>query len=113
MKDGLNVSALPSPTDRYQLENKLGSGIFGEVYRASDSQASGKAVAVKIQTFADEFENHIQEEYKILRDFSSHGNLVDFYGVFCERSEGLKKIWFVLEVSTMTVQNYCTKRNNQ
>ncbi|KAI8427544.1 hypothetical protein MSG28_002059 [Choristoneura fumiferana] len=34
----------------------------------------------------------------ILRDFTKHPNLVDFYGVFCERSEGVKKIWFVLEL---------------
>lgn len=113
MKDGLNLSTLPSPTDRYMLEKKLGSGIFGEVYRATDSQASGKPVAVKIQTLADEFEGHIQEEYKILRDLTSHSNLIDFYGVFCERTDGVKKIWFVLEVGTMGVVNYCTKRNNQ
>ncbi|PZC83270.1 hypothetical protein B5X24_HaOG208034 [Helicoverpa armigera] len=98
MKDGLNVSSLPSPFDRYKLEGKLGAGIFGEVYRASDSQAAGKNVAVKIQTYIDENEDHIQEEYKILRDFTKHANLIDFYGVFCEKSEGVKKIWFVLEL---------------
>ncbi|KAF9811956.1 hypothetical protein SFRURICE_021313 [Spodoptera frugiperda] len=98
MKDGLNVSALPSPFDRYKLEGKLGAGIFGEVHRASDSQAAGKNVAVKIQTYTDENEDHIQEEYKILRDFTKHPNLIDFYGVFCEKSEGVRKIWFVLEL---------------
>ncbi|KAG7311754.1 hypothetical protein JYU34_002814 [Plutella xylostella] len=98
MKDGLNVSSLASPADRYVLGAKLGSGIFGEVHRATDSQASGKAVAVKIQTYDDDNEAHIQEEYRILRDFSSHANLVDFYGVYCERTEGVKKIWFVIEL---------------
>ncbi|KAL4715207.1 hypothetical protein ACJJTC_012254 [Scirpophaga incertulas] len=98
MKDGLNISTLPSPLDRYVLDVKLGSGIFGKVFKATDSQAAGKSVAIKIQTFTDDTETHIQEEYKILRDFTKHPNLIDFYGVFCEKSEGVKKIWFVLEL---------------
>ncbi|XP_060801531.1 neither inactivation nor afterpotential protein C [Amyelois transitella] len=98
MKDGLNVATLPSPLERYVLDTKLGSGIFGEVYKASDTQANGKAVAIKVHTFTDDNEVHIQEEYKILRDFTNHQNLIDFYGVFCEKSEGVKKIWFVLEL---------------
>lgn len=100
MKDSLNISSLPSPIERYNLGDKVGSGIFGSVFKATDNQATGKAVAIKVQTFNDDTEVHIQEEYKILRDFTKHPNLVDFYGVFCERSEGVKKIWFVLEVTS-------------
>lgn len=98
MKDGLNVASLPSPVERYKLDTKLGSGIFGSVYKATDTQAAGKAVAIKVQSYIDENEVHIQEEYKILRDFTKHPNLIDFYGVFCEKVEGIRKIWFVLEV---------------
>ncbi|XP_026756966.2 neither inactivation nor afterpotential protein C [Galleria mellonella] len=98
MKECLNISTLPSPLDRYELGTKLGSGIFGDVHKAIDTQAAGKAVAVKIQIHTDDNENHIQEEYKILRDFTKHQNLIDFYGVFCERSEDVKRIWFVLEL---------------
>ncbi|XP_061706914.1 neither inactivation nor afterpotential protein C isoform X2 [Cydia pomonella] len=98
MTDYLNISSLPSPTERYSLDKKLGSGIFGEVFKASDSQAAEKAVAIKIQTYNDDTEVHIHEEYKCLRDLTQHPNLIDFYGVFCERSEGVKKIWFVLEL---------------
>ncbi|KAM3962727.1 STKc_myosinIII_N_like and MYSc_Myo21 domain-containing protein ninaC [Aphomia sociella] len=98
MKDGLNISTLPSPLERYELGTKLGSGIFGEVYKATDTQAAGKVVAVKVQTYRDDIESHVQEEYKILRDFTKHPNLIDFYGVFCEKSEDDKKIWFVLEL---------------
>lgn len=100
MKEGLNILSLPSPTERYILDKQLGSGIFGQVFKASDNQAEGKPVAVKTQVLTDDNEIHIQEEYKILRDFTKHPNLIDFYGVFLEKAEeGLKKIWFVLEVS--------------
>lgn len=104
MKEGLNISSLPSPNERYVLDKQLGSGIFGKVFKASDNQAAGKLVAVKIQILTDDNEVHIQEEYKILRDFTKHQNLIDFYGVFLEKAEkGLKKIWFVLEVSEPTL----------
>lgn len=109
MKDGLNISTLPSPLERYTLDTKLGSGIFGEVFKATDTQAAGKAVAIKVQTYTDDNEVHIQDEYKILRDFTKHPNLIDFYGVFCEKSEGVKKIWFVLEVcrTRNDIRSFC------
>lgn len=99
MIDGLNVSSLPNPLERYKLDTLLGTGIFGEVYKATDTQAAGKQVAVKLQTYNDENEAHIQKEYKILRDFTNHSNLIDFYGIFCESTEDTRKIWFILEVS--------------
>ncbi|XP_047507159.1 neither inactivation nor afterpotential protein C isoform X2 [Pieris napi] len=98
MRDGLNVSSLSSPHDRYKIEKKLGSGIFGKVFQASDDQAAGKSVAVKVINLTDTKEQHIHEECKILRDFTKHPNIIDFYGVFCERSEYVKKIWFVIEL---------------
>ncbi|KOB75911.1 putative myosin [Operophtera brumata] len=98
MKDGLNVASLPSPVERYKLGTKLGSGIFGAVYKATDTQATSKSVAIKVQAYTDENETHIQEEYRILRDFTKHPNLIDFYGVFCEKSERARDIWFVLEL---------------
>ncbi|XP_013133964.1 PREDICTED: neither inactivation nor afterpotential protein C isoform X1 [Papilio polytes] len=98
MREGLNITSLPSPIGRYKLIKKLGSGIFGEVFKATDAQAADKAVAVKVQIHFEDDDAHIHEEYKILRDFTSHPNLIDFYGVFCEKSESLRKIWFILEL---------------
>ncbi|KPJ11874.1 Neither inactivation nor afterpotential protein C [Papilio machaon] len=98
MREGLNITSLSSPIGRYKLIKKLGSGIFGEVFKATDSQAADKAVAVKVQIHFEDDDAHIHEEYKILRDFTSHPNLIDFYGVFCEKSESLRKIWFILEL---------------
>lgn len=43
----------------------------------------------------------IVEEYRILRDFSEHPNIPDFYGVYRRRSakkSEYDEIWFVMEV---------------
>ncbi|XP_045776420.1 neither inactivation nor afterpotential protein C isoform X3 [Maniola jurtina] len=98
MKDGLNIPSLQSPQSRYSLVKKLGTGVFGEIHKATDGQAAGKEVAVKIVTLKEETEPHIHEEYKILRDFTQHLNIIDFYGVFCDKSDYSRKIWFVLEL---------------
>ncbi|XP_034827357.1 neither inactivation nor afterpotential protein C isoform X2 [Maniola hyperantus] len=98
MKDGLNIPSLQSPQGRYSLVKKLGTGVFGELHKATDGQAAGKEVAVKILTLKEETEPHIHEEYKILRDFTQHLNIVDFYGVFCDKSDYSRKIWFVIEL---------------
>lgn len=63
--------------------------------------AGNKRVAVKVQKLTPESQSLIIEEYKILRDFGSHPNLPDFYGIYRRRT-GKKteydQIWFVMEV---------------
>ncbi|XP_072936347.1 neither inactivation nor afterpotential protein C-like [Epargyreus clarus] len=98
MKDGLLVSSLPSPLERYKLDEKLISGVFGDVYKAIDNEAAGKEVCVKIQEYTEDREDYIQDEYKMLRDFTEHPNMVDFYGVFCDDTEEIDKVWFVTEL---------------
>lgn len=58
----------------------------------------GKNVAVKVQNLKDisTIEKNINEEYRILRDLSSHPNLPDFYGAFTNKNG--EELWFVLEV---------------
>ena len=57
---------------------------------------------MKIQKLTPETQPLIVEEYRVLRDFSSHPNLPAFYGVYRRRS-GKKteydQIWFVMEAS--------------
>ena len=59
-----------------------------------------KIVAIKIQRYEEEIAEHIQEEYRILRDLSSHPNLPDFYGVYLKKSDtdNVDEIWFIIEV---------------
>lgn len=63
---------------------------------------SGRKVAIKVQKLTPESQPLIVEEYRVLRDFSSHPNLPEFYGVYRKRS-GKKteydQVWFVMEVS--------------
>lgn len=44
---------------------------------------------------------HINEEYRVLRDFSTHPNLPDFLGVYRKKGNDNNpdEIWFILEVS--------------
>lgn len=56
-------------------------------------------MAIKIQPFDDEKRYIIDDEYRILRDFSDHPNFLDFYGVYRKRvSGGTDEIWFILQV---------------
>lgn len=97
-------SSLPNPSERFNLCEIVGIGVFAKVYRAVDNQEGGKSVAIKVQTYNDETKENIQEEYKILRDNSTHPNLPVFYGVYLNRSEeNLEEIWFVLEVSSKLI----------
>lgn len=86
----VNFADLPEPGDRYKLGDLLGIGTFGKVYQATDLQASNKNVAIKMQ----KYEEFVEEEYRILRDCSSHVNIIEFYGVYKLGEE----IWFVIEV---------------
>lgn len=99
-------SSLPDPSERFNLCEIIGVGVFAKVYRAVDNQEGGKSVAIKVQIYNDETKENIQEEYKILRDNSTHPNLPDFHGVYLNRSEGnLEEIWLVLEVSDNILYN--------
>ena len=123
------LDSIQDPGKRYLLRECIGSGVCGDVYEAIDQQAGtvptiyvslnfrenshfspyvsfpvlagNKRVAVKVQKLTPESQSLIIEEYKILRDFGSHPNLPDFYGIYRRRS-GKKteydQIWFVMEV---------------
>ena len=112
---------LPDPSDKFDIGEELGSGFCAKVclccckkrthflkkrtistpkkvYKARDLQ-NDRTVAVKIQPYDKEHREHIEEEYRILRDHSSYPNLPDFYGTYRQsRSNGPDDIWFVLQV---------------
>uniref|UniRef100_A0A1B6LPF4 Neither inactivation nor afterpotential protein C n=1 Tax=Graphocephala atropunctata TaxID=36148 RepID=A0A1B6LPF4_9HEMI len=94
----LNLDSLNDPGDRFELGELLGSGVCGEVYTATDNEAGGKRVAIKIQKITKDRMDDIQEEYRVLRDLSSHPNLPDFYGVYLKRTRNGDQLWFVMQL---------------
>lgn len=69
--------------------------------------SGNRRVAVKIQKLTPETQSLIVEEYHILRDFTDHPNLPDFYGIYRRRS-GKKsecdEIWLIMEVSFKLIE---------
>jgi myosin-3 len=97
----LAYNSLPSPVGRFELKEVIGTGVCSKVYKAIDSQCNNRSVAIKIQRYEKDMIIHINEEFRILRDFSSHPNLPDFYGVYRKKSEDsgvADEVWFVLEL---------------
>ena len=92
----LPFNSLPSPDGRFELAEVIGTGVFSKVYRALDTDNHGRSVAVKIQRYEEDLIPHINEEYRIFRDFSDHPNLPIFYGVY-RKTGDFDEIWFVLE----------------
>ncbi|XP_014227640.1 myosin-IIIb-like isoform X2 [Trichogramma pretiosum] len=98
----VNFESVPDPEDRFSLEELIGEGTYGEVYKARDKE-SGSQVAVKIlENVADNIEE-IEEEFLVLRDLSMHPNIPDFHGIFLKRSKPAQEedqLWFVMELCT-------------
>lgn len=122
----LAYDSLPEPGERFKLGELLGTGVWAnvrfnchfegattdwiidvpfpipncvQVYLADDVHDNRK-VAIKIQTYIEEHRTIIEEEFRVLRDFSSHPNLLNFYGVYRNRNSAkANEIWFILEVS--------------
>lgn len=58
----IEFARLPKPGDRFELQDLIGEGTYGEVYCAKD-KTTGRKVAIKIlETIADNLEE-IEEEY--------------------------------------------------
>lgn len=96
----LKVDSLPNPTNRFDLGEEIATGVWAKVYKAIDKEANGRTVAIKIQKYDEDRRYIIDDEYRILRDFSVHQNFLDFYGVYRKRvSNGSDEIWFILQVN--------------
>lgn len=95
----IDFSRLPCPGNRFELNELIGEGTYGEVYSAIDKQY-GEHVAVKIlESISDNLEE-IEEEYLVLRDLSHHANLPTFIGIFLRKGASFEddQLWFVMEV---------------
>ncbi|XP_015438922.1 PREDICTED: myosin-IIIb-like [Dufourea novaeangliae] len=98
----VNFDVIPDPGDRFDLEDLIGEGTYGEVYSAHCNE-TGNKVAIKIlENVADNIEE-IEEEYLVLRDLSLHPNIPIFHGLFLKRARPAQEedqLWFVMELCT-------------
>jgi len=96
----ISFEQLPEPAERFQLEQVVGEGTYGEVFCAKDRD-SGQRVAIKVlENVADNVEE-IEEEFLVLRDLSLHPNIPLFHGLFLKRGPTPEddQLWFAMEVS--------------
>ncbi|XP_060877961.1 myosin-IIIb-like [Metopolophium dirhodum] len=94
---GLN--SVPSPDGRFTIDELIGEGTYGEVFRAKDT-TTGEFVAIKILEDITGNEEEIEDEYLALRDLSLHPNIPSFHGIyFVKGSKQLNdQLWFVMEL---------------
>ncbi|XP_065353511.1 neither inactivation nor afterpotential protein C isoform X2 [Cloeon dipterum] len=90
--------SLPDPGPRFQLGERLGIGVSGEVFQATDLQEGNLQVAVKIQRITDENWEDLEEEYRFYKDHANHPNLPDFFGAYCKRSRDGDQLWLVMQL---------------
>ncbi|XP_059471751.1 neither inactivation nor afterpotential protein C isoform X2 [Neocloeon triangulifer] len=90
--------SLPDPGPRFQLGERLGIGVSGEVFQATDLKEGNMQVAIKIQKITDENWEDLEEEYRVLKDHSDHPNLIDFYGAYCKKSRDGDQLWLVMQL---------------
>lgn len=95
--EDIKLDDFPASGNRYNLLDQIGEGAFGKVYAAIDSQASKKAVAIKIQKITKNYEAILKQEYTVLRNAADHSNVANFFGVYKQED----KLWFVLEVRVL------------
>lgn len=110
----LKFEQLPSPGDRFTLGEEIGRGVCGRVLQATDNQANGRVVAIKIQLWDKELKDKIDEEYRVLRDFSQYPNFPNLYGVYRKKCDGAcDQVWFVIEYcSGGSVMNLIQRLND-
>lgn len=98
----MRIENLPIPEGRFTIIEEIAVGVCSKVFKAKDNEANGRIVALKIQNYEADLKDNIEEEYRILRDFSTHANLPELIGVYKKpKNNKTDEVWFVIEVKRM------------
>ncbi|KAI9100641.1 kinase-like domain-containing protein [Phlyctochytrium arcticum] len=92
------IAAKEDPDTLYELMEHIGTGSYGEVFKAR-SRITGELAAVKvIKLEAGEELDEVLHEVNFLRD-CNHKNVVSYIGCYMKKGtvRGQKNIWIVME----------------
>eukprot|EP00051_Salpingoeca_urceolata_P027638 m.482487 g.482487 ORF g.482487 m.482487 type:complete len:791 (-) comp22555_c0_seq1:1286-3658(-) len=97
----VDLRALPrDPEKLFSLHDVVGTGTYGEVFKADDNKTN-KPVAVKIMDLVEDEEDEIRVEVEVLKKCGSHENITSFIGAFLtkeiEETRAKDKLWIVME----------------
>ncbi|TPX36540.1 hypothetical protein SmJEL517_g01390 [Synchytrium microbalum] len=91
------ISSKDDPEKHYELLDHIGTGSYGEVYKAKVINTGGLAAVKVIKLEAGEELDEVLNEVNFLRD-CQHANIVSYVGCFMKKmSKGAKHIWIVME----------------
>ncbi|XP_052871446.1 mitogen-activated protein kinase kinase kinase kinase 5, partial [Anopheles cruzii] len=81
-----------NPEDEYELIHKIGSGTYGDVYKAKKLQSNELAAIKVIKLEPGDDIQIIQQEILMMRD-CRHSNIISYYGSYMRHD----KLWICME----------------
>uniref|UniRef100_A0A182N2K5 Mitogen-activated protein kinase kinase kinase kinase n=1 Tax=Anopheles dirus TaxID=7168 RepID=A0A182N2K5_9DIPT len=81
-----------NPEDEYELIHKIGSGTYGDVYKAKKLQSNDLAAIKVIKLEPGDDIQIIQQEILMMRD-CRHSNIISYYGSYMRHD----KLWICME----------------